>query len=63
MSLQPGTEDHRIQPMFYGAGTCEFSTHTGSHLYVVVRLDVRFTEAEVAEIQDQIKISANSNQR
>ena len=63
ISLQPGTEDHRIQPMFYGAGTFELSTHTGSHLYVVVRLDARFTEAEVAKIQDQIKISANSNKR
>ena len=63
MSLQPGTEDHRIQPMSYGGGTFELATHKGSHLYVAVRLDARFTEAEVAKIQDQIKISANSNKR
>ena len=37
ISLQPGTEDHRIQPMSYGAGTYELSTHIGSHLIVVVR--------------------------
>ena len=63
ISLQPGTEDHRIQPMSYGAGTFELSTHTGSHVYLVVRLDARFTEAEVAKIQDQVKISAKSDKR
>ena len=61
ISVQPGTEDHRIQPMFYGSGTFELSTHTGSHLYVVVRLDATFTEAEAAQIQDKIIIKANSD--
>lgn len=60
ISVQPVTEDHRIQPMFYGAGTFKLSTHTGSHLYLVVRLDARFTEAEAAKIQDQMSITAKS---
>ena len=54
ISVQPVTEDHRIQPMFYGAGTFELSTHTGSHLYLVIRLDATFSEAEAAKYQDQI---------
>ena len=61
ISVQPVTEDHRIQPMFYGAGTFELSTHTGSHLYLVIRLDATFTEAEAAKFQDQMAINANSN--
>jgi hypothetical protein len=60
-SVQPGTEDHRIQPMFYGAGTFDLTTHKGSHLYVVVRLDATLTEAEAAKFQDQIVINAKSN--
>ncbi|MCK4676429.1 MAG: DUF1254 domain-containing protein, partial [Gammaproteobacteria bacterium] len=63
ISLQSGTEDHRIQPMFYGSGTFELSTHTGNYLYVVARLDATFTEAEVAKLQDQIVIKANSNKK
>jgi hypothetical protein len=63
ISLQSGTEDHRIQPMFYGPGTFELSTHTGNHLYVVVRLDATFTEAEAAKLQDQMVIKANSNKK
>lgn len=61
ISVQPVTEDHRIQPMFYGAGTFELSTHTGDHLYLVIRLDSTFTEAEAATYQDQMSLNANSN--
>ncbi|OBT14802.1 hypothetical protein A9264_13580 [Vibrio sp. UCD-FRSSP16_10] len=61
MSIQGVTEDHRIQTMHYGAGTFSLSTHTGSHLYVVVRLDATYTEAEAREIQDKMTIQANSN--
>jgi uncharacterized protein DUF1214/uncharacterized protein DUF1254 len=61
MSVQPITEDHRIQVMKYGAGTFDLTTHTGTHLYVVVRLDATFTEAEAKEIQDKMVISANSD--
>ena len=61
MSIQPVTEDHRIQAMQYGAGTFELSTHTGSHLYVIIRLDATFTEAEAKEIHDKMSITANSD--
>ena len=61
MSVQPVTEDHRIQPMFYGPGTFELSTHTGSHLYLIIRLDATFTEAEAAKYQDQMAVNANSD--
>jgi hypothetical protein len=61
ISVQPVTEDHRIQPMFYGPGTFEMTTHTGNHLYLVVRLDATFTEAEAAKLQDQMVINAKSN--
>ena len=61
MSIQPVTEDHRIQAMKYGAGTFDLTTHTGTHLYVIIRLDATFTEAETKEIQDKMSISANSN--
>lgn len=61
MSVQPVTEDHRIQKMMYGPGSFELSTHTGTHLYLIVRLDGTFSEAEAKEIQDQMKINANSN--
>ncbi|MCX2980239.1 DUF1254 domain-containing protein [Halieaceae bacterium IMCC14734] len=61
ISVQPVTEDHRIQPMFYGAGTFELFTHTGSHLYLVVRLDATFTEAEAAMLQGQMLVSAQSD--
>lgn len=61
MSVQPVTEDHRIQPMSYGAGTFDLTTHTGDHMYLVIRLDARFTEAEVAKIQNQMKITAKSS--
>ncbi len=61
VSVQPVTEDHRIQPMYYGAGTFELHTHTGSYLYIVVRLDSTFTETEAAKIQDAMIISAKSS--
>ncbi len=61
MSIQPVTEDHRIQAMKYGTGTFDLTTHIGTHLYVVVRLDATFTEAEAKEIHDKMSISANSH--
>lgn len=61
MSIQPVTEDHRIQAMQYGGGTFDLSTHIGKHLYLVIRLDSTFTEAEAKMYQDQMKISANSS--
>ncbi|CAH0991092.1 hypothetical protein SIN8267_01193 [Sinobacterium norvegicum] len=62
ISVQPVTEDHRIQPMSYGAGTFELTSHSGKHVYLVIRLDATFTEAEAAKLQDQMSISANSDQ-
>ena len=61
MSIQAVTEDHRIQAMKYGTGTFDLNTHTGTHLYVIVRLDATFSEAEVKEIQDKMSINAKSN--
>ena len=61
MSIQPVTEDHRIQAMKYGSGTFDLTTHTGTHLYVIIRLDATFTEAEVKKIQDKMSINANSS--
>jgi hypothetical protein len=55
------TEDHRIQAMNYGSGTFDLSTHTGDHLYLVIRLDATFTEEEAKVYQDQMSIAANSN--
>ena len=62
MSFQPVTEDHRIQPMSYGPGTYELATHTGTHLIVIVRLDATFSEEEAARYQDQVVVSANSDE-
>ena len=61
ISVQPVTEDHRIQKMMYGPGSFDLSTHTGTHLYLIVRLDGTFTQAEAKEIQDKMIIKANSN--
>jgi len=62
MSVQPVTEDHRIQPMSYGSGTYELATHSGNHVILIIRLDATLTEAEAAELQNQMQISAkNSN--
>lgn len=63
MSIQPVTEDHRIQPMFYGSGTYNLKTHIGTHLYLIVRLDANFTEEEVKEIQDGMRVNAKSNKK
>ncbi|MGR3713831.1 MAG: DUF1254 domain-containing protein [Shimia sp.] len=61
MSIMGITLDHRIQPMQYGPGEFNLSTHTGDHIYLVVRLDSTFTQEEANAIQDQMKIVANSN--
>lgn len=63
MSVQPVTEEHRIQAMKYGPGKFDLTTHFGTHLYLVIRLDRTFTEAEVKEIQDKMVIEANSNEK
>ncbi len=62
ISMQPVTEDHRIQPMSYGGGTFELATHTGDHVYVIVRLDSRFTAGEAAQYQSQMSITAGSSE-
>ncbi len=62
MSVQGVTEDHRIQAMKYGPGTFDLTTHTGKHLYLIIRLDATFSESEVKEIQDEMRIEANSNE-
>lgn len=62
LSYQVVTEDHRIQAMGYGAGTFELKTHIGDHVYIVVRLDATFTEAEARKVQDKMSINANSNE-
>ena len=61
VSIAPVTEDHRVQPMFYGDGTFQLSTHKGSHMYIVIRLDSTFTSAEARKYQDQMVINAKSN--
>lgn len=61
VSVQPVTEDHRIQAMLYGAGTFDLSTHTGDHLYLIIRLDATFTEEEARAIQEKMSIQANSD--
>jgi hypothetical protein len=63
MSVQPVTEDHRIQAMKYGSGTFDLTTHTGTHLYLIIRYDATFTEEEVKEIQDKMVIEANSAEK
>jgi hypothetical protein len=60
ISIQPVTEDHRIQAMQYGSGTFNLTTHIGDFLYVVVRLDSTFSEAEAKKYQDQMVIKANA---
>lgn len=63
MSIQPVTEDHRIQAMQYGEGKFNLTTHKGTHLYLVIRLDATFTEAEAKKYQDQMVITAKSNNK
>ena len=55
------TEDHRIYPMFYGAGEYDLTTHTGDHVFVAARLDATFSQQEANAIQDQLRITANSS--
>ena len=57
ISVQPVTEDHRIQPMSYGSGTYQLATHYGTHLYLIVRLDSTFTETEANALQDAMVLS------
>lgn len=61
ISVQPVTEDHRIQAMTYGSGTFDLKTHIGTHMYLVIRLDSTFSEAEAKMYQDQMVITANSS--
>ena len=61
ISVQAVTEDHRIQAMHYGSGTFDLKTHTGTHLYIVVRLDSTLTEEQARKYQDQMSISAQSD--
>ncbi|WED27762.1 DUF1254 domain-containing protein [Vibrio sp. DW001] len=61
VSVQPVTEDHRIQAMTYGAGTFKVTTHTGNFVYLVVRLDSRLDKKDVVAIQDAMKINAGSS--
>ena len=63
LSVQPLTEDHRIQPMSYGGGTYPLTTHIGTHLYIIVRLDSAFTPQEAALYQDQMEINAGNSGR
>lgn len=63
MSIQGVTEDHRIQAMQYGSGKFHLTTHTGTHLYLVIRLDSTFTEAEAKKYQDKMQITAKSNNK
>lgn len=63
VSVQPVTEDHRIQPMFYGSGTFELKTHTGTHLYLIIRLDSTLSKEEVRGLQNSMSISANSSDK
>ena len=60
ISVQPVTEDHRIQPMSYGSGTYQLATHYGKHLYLIVRLDSTFSEEEANALQDAMVIDAGS---
>ena len=60
ISVQPVTEDHRIQPMSYGSGTYQLATHFGSHLYLIVRLDSTLSQEEANALQDAMVIDAAS---
>ncbi|TRX54943.1 DUF1214 domain-containing protein [Thalassomonas sp. M1454] len=61
MSLEVVTEDHRVQPMVYGPGKFNLTTHNGDHVYALVRLDARFSVEEANALQDKMKITAKSN--
>ncbi|WP_068547589.1 DUF1214 domain-containing protein [Thalassotalea crassostreae] len=61
MSVEVITEDHRIQPMFYGEGKFNLTTHTGNHVALVIRLDATFSKEDVYKYQDQMKVVAKSD--
>ncbi len=61
LSMQPITEDHRIQPMSYGGGTYELATHTGTHVYVILRYDATFTPEEVKAYRSKTSIQAGND--
>jgi hypothetical protein len=61
MSLEVITEDHRIQPMQYGAGTYNLTTHKGDYVYVIIRTDATWSEAEVRKVQDKMVINSRSD--
>ncbi|RJG42134.1 DUF1254 domain-containing protein [Motilimonas pumila] len=60
MSMQVISEDHRPQPMKYGSGTYYLSTHTGSHVYIIVRTDATLPLEQVHAIQDGMSVDAKS---
>ncbi|MDX2320778.1 MAG: DUF1214 domain-containing protein [Moritella sp.] len=61
VSVQPVTEDHRIQSMTYGSGTFEVTAHKGDYVYLVVRLDSRLTKEQVTAIQNGMTIDAGAS--
>ncbi len=61
-SAQIVTEDHRTYPMFYGAGEFDLTTHTGTHVFVIIRLDATLTQKEANQIQDKLRVEANSSE-
>ena len=61
MSVEVITQDHRIQPMMYGAGKFNLTTHIGDHVALVIRLDATFSKEEVRKYQDQMYITAKSD--
>jgi hypothetical protein len=63
MSMQPVTEDHRPQPMSYGAGTYELATHTGDHMVIIIRLDSNLSPEQAKKYQQQMSIKAGSSKR
>ena len=63
VSVMSVTEDHRIQAMRYGPGTYDLTTHTGTHLFVAIRLDATFSKDEAQAIQDKMVIAANSDEK
>jgi len=60
VSVQPVTMDHRIQPMSYGSGTFELGAHSGTHMYLIIRLDSTLSQEEANAIQDGMTINAGS---
>ncbi|XXK20934.1 DUF1254 domain-containing protein [Arenicellales bacterium nBUS_48] len=60
ISVQPVTENHRVQPMSYGSGTYQLATHYGTHLYLIVRLDSTLSQEEANTLQDAMVIDAAS---